>query len=203
MVLTASNVAQFVSADLPGADDMVVVRRAQFEREALAQLDALYSFGLKLTRSRDDAEDLVSDTLVRAFDRWEQYRLGTNIRAWLFTILYHAFVSKKRRIDAREVAPPDEPDGWAGYEAVGDADPEGTFYDSFLDEQIVNAITRLPDEYRAALILSDLHGMRYAEIARILDVPEGTVKSRLFRGRRILQKELREYAVTMGYLKAS
>jgi RNA polymerase sigma-70 factor (ECF subfamily) len=203
MVLTASNVAQFVSADLPGVDDMVVVRRAQFEREALAQLDALYSFGLKLTRSRDDAEDLVSDTLVRAFDRWEQYRLGTNIRAWLFTILYHAFVSKKRRIDAREVAPPDEPDGWAGYEAVGDADPEGTFYDSFLDEQIVNAITRLPDEYRAALILSDLHGMRYAEIARILDVPEGTVKSRLFRGRRILQKELREYAVTMGYLKAS
>ncbi len=203
MVLTTANVEQFVAADLPAAEDMVVVRRAQFEREALAQLDALYSFGLKLTRSRDDAEDLVSDTLVRAFDRWEQYRLGTNIRAWLFTILYHAFVSKKRRIDAREVAPPDEPDGWAGYEAVGDADPEGTFYDSFLDEQIVSAITRLPDEYRAALILSDLHGMRYAEIARILDVPEGTVKSRLFRGRRILQKELREYAVTMGYLKAS
>jgi RNA polymerase sigma-70 factor (ECF subfamily) len=203
MVLTSTNVEQFVAADLPAAEDMQVVRRAQFEREALAQLDALYSFGLKLTRSRDDAEDLVSDTLLRAFDRWEQYRLGTNIRAWLFTILYHAFVSKKRRIDAREVQPLDEPDGWTGYEAVGDADPEGTFYDSFLDEQIVDAITRLPDEYRAALVLSDLHGMRYAEIARILDVPEGTVKSRLFRGRRILQKELREYAVTMGYLKAS
>jgi RNA polymerase sigma-70 factor, ECF subfamily len=203
MVLTTTNVEQFVAADLPAAEDMQVVRRAQFEREALAQLDALYSFGLKLTRSRDDAEDLVSDTLLRAFDRWEQYRLGTNIRAWLFTILYHAFVSKKRRIDAREVQPLDEPDGWTGYEAVGDADPECTFYDSFLDEQIVDAITRLPDEYRAALVLSDLHGMRYAEIARILSVPEGTVKSRLFRGRRILQKQLREYAVTMGYLKAS
>jgi len=203
MVLTSATAMDFVAPNKPAVDDMVVMRRAQFEREALAQLDALYSFGLKLSRNRDDAEDLVNDTMLRAFERWEQYRLGTNIRAWLFTILYHAFVSKKRRIDAREVPQLDEPDGWTGYEAVGEADPEGAFYDSFLDEQIVNAITRLPDEYRAALILSDLHGMRYAEIARILGVPEGTVKSRLFRGRRILQKELREYAVTMGYLKSA
>lgn len=203
MVLTSATATEFVASSTPAVDDMVVMRRAQFEREALAQLDALYSFGLKLSRNRDDAEDLVNDTMLRAFERWEQYRLGTNIRAWLFTILYHAFVSKKRRIDAREVPQLDEPDGWTGYEAVGEADPEGMFYDSFLDEQIVNAITRLPDEYRAALILSDLHGMRYAEIARILGVPEGTVKSRLFRGRRILQKELREYAVTMGYLKSA
>ena len=78
-------------------------RRKQFEDEALVHLDALYSFALKLTRSRDEAEDLVSDTVLRALDRWEQYRLGTNIRAWLFTILYHVFVSRKRRIDAREV----------------------------------------------------------------------------------------------------
>jgi RNA polymerase sigma-70 factor (ECF subfamily) len=74
-----------------------VARRAQFEREALVHLDALYSFALKLARSRDDAEDLVSDTLLRALERWEQYHLGTNIRAWLFTILYHVFVSRKRR----------------------------------------------------------------------------------------------------------
>jgi RNA polymerase sigma-70 factor (ECF subfamily) len=179
----------------------LAARRAQFEREALAQLDALYSFAFKLTRQRDDAEDLVSDTVLRAFERWEQYRLGTNIRAWLFTILYHAFVSRKRRIDAREVQPLDEPDGWQGYEAVGEAEPETRFYDSFLDAQIVEAIARLPDEYRDAVILSDLHELRYAEIARILRVPEGTVKSRLFRGRRILQKQLVDYAVDMGYIK--
>jgi len=83
-------------------------RRAQFEREALVHLDALYSFALKLARSRDDAEDLVSDTLLRALERWEQYHLGTNIRAWLFTILYHVFVSRKRRIDAREVQQPED-----------------------------------------------------------------------------------------------
>ena len=180
-----------------------VARRAQFEREALVHLDALYSFALKLARSRDDAEDLVSDTLLRALERWEQYHLGTNIRAWLFTILYHVFVSRKRRIDAREVQQPEDTEGWALFEAVGEADPEGRFYDSFLDEEVTRAIHALPVEYKSAVVLSDLQGLRYAEIAQILGVPEGTVKSRLFRGRRLLQRKLAGYAVDMGYIKAS
>ena len=156
-------------------------------------------------RTRDDAEDLVSDTMLRAFERWEQYRLGTNIRAWLFTILYHVFVSRKRRIDAREVQPPTGEDGdaWAGREPVGEVDPEGRFYDSFLDEEITRAIDALPEEYRSAVLLSDVHDLRYAEIASILKVPEGTVKSRLFRGRRLLQRKLLDYAVEMGYRKAA
>lgn len=177
-------------------------RRARFDSEALAQLDALYSFALKLTRAREDAEDLVSDTMLRAFQRWEQYRLGTNIRAWLFTILYHAFVSRKRRIDAREVQPLEDEEGREVFEPVGEADPEGAFYDSFLDEQIVAAIQRLPEEYRSAVVMSDLHGLKYAEIAQVLGVPEGTIKSRLFRGRRLLQAQLRDYAEEMGYIRA-
>jgi len=176
-------------------------RRAQFEREALVHLDALYSFALKLTRSPADAEDLASDTMLRAFDRWEQYHLGTNVRAWLFTILYHLFVSRKRRIDAREVQLPEYADGRPAYELVGEADPEGSFYDSFVDEEITRAIDALPEEYRLAVVLSDVQGLRYAEIAEILGIPEGTVKSRLFRGRRILQKKLVGYAKEMGYLK--
>lgn len=175
--------------------------RAKFDDEAVRHLDALYSFALKLTRARDEAEDLVSDTMLRAFQRWEQYRLGTNIRAWLFTILYHAFVSRKRRIDAREVQPLEDEEGRAVFEPVGDADPEGTFYDSFLDAEIVAAIHALPDEYRSAVVMSDLHGLKYAEIAQVLGVPEGTVKSRLFRGRRLLQTQLRDYAELMGYIK--
>ena len=177
--------------------------RRGFEREALAHLDALYSFAVKLARARDDAEDLVSDTLLRAFERWEQYRLGTNIRAWLFTILYHVFVSRKRRADAREVRAGGHAadDGREPREPVGEADPEGRFYDSFLDEEITRAIDALPDEYRSAVVLSDVHELRYAEIAQVLGVPEGTVKSRLFRGRRILQKKLVTYAVEIGYLK--
>jgi RNA polymerase sigma-70 factor (ECF subfamily) len=175
--------------------------RKGFEKELLTQLDGLYAFALKLSRSSDDAEDLVSDTVVRALEKWRQYESGTNLRAWLFTILYHVFVSRKRRIERREVRPPEDGDGSPMFEAVGDADPEGTFFDSFIDEQISSAIDELPDEYRESVILSDIHDLRYAEIASILGVPEGTVKSRLFRARRMLQKKLVDYAVEMGYVK--
>jgi RNA polymerase sigma-70 factor, ECF subfamily len=182
--------------------DGEVAPRAQFEQEALVHHDALYGFALKLARARDEAEDLVSDTVLRAFERWEQYRPGTNIRAWLFTILYHLFVSRKRRIDAREVPDSDTGAGRSTRDAVGDADPESTFYDSFLDDEIVRAIDSLPDEYRTTVVLSDIQELRYAEIAEILGIPEGTVKSRLFRGRRLLQRKLRGYAEAMGYVKA-
>ena len=200
MATMAAGLGMFGTEDR-AADRDRSERRACFDGEAMAQLDALYSFALKLTRGRDDAEDLVSDTLLRAFQRWEQYRLGTNIRAWLFTILYHAFVSRKRRIDAREVQPLEDEDGREIFEPVGDADPEGRFYDSFVDAEIVSAIESLPEEYRAAVVMSDLHGLRYGEIAHVLGVPEGTIKSRLFRGRRLLQAQLRGYAEEMGYIK--
>jgi RNA polymerase sigma-70 factor (ECF subfamily) len=176
-------------------------RRAMFEAEVLSQLDALFSFALKLSHARDEAEDLVSETVLRALERWEQYRLGTNARAWLFTILYHVFVSRRRRVTARELPLPEEIDGWSGNEVVGEADPEGRFYDSFVDDEVTRAIDALPEEYRTAVVLSDVHGLRYAEIAEILGVPEGTVKSRLFRGRHILQKKLVDYATEMGYIK--
>jgi RNA polymerase sigma-70 factor (ECF subfamily) len=174
---------------------------ADFETEALQHLDALYGFALKLTCAPDDAEDLVSDTMLRAFERWHQFHAGTNSRAWLFTILYHAFVSRRRRTIAREANAIDRDDGRPLLEAVGDADPEGRFYDSFLDEEITRAIDDLPEEYRVVVTLSDLHELRYAEIADVVGIPEGTVKSRLFRGRRILQRKLAAYAVEMGYVR--
>jgi RNA polymerase sigma-70 factor (ECF subfamily) len=178
-------------------------RRKRFEGEVLEHLDAMYSFALKLSRSRDEAQDLVSETMLRALERWEQYQLGTNARAWLFTILYRIFVSRKRRIDARELPLAEESENGSSREVVGDADPEGHFYDSFVDEEVTRAIDELPEEYRTAVVLSDLHGLRYAEVAAVLDIPEGTVKSRLFRGRRILQKKLVDYALEMGYIKQS
>lgn len=188
-------------------------RRERFEHEVLTQLDPLYAFGFRLTHARDEAEDLVSETVLRAFDRWEQYRLGSNIRAWLFTILYHAFVSRKRRHDAREVALPEPSERWGAlrgdgaalpggaWEAVGEADPEGAFYASFLDAEVERALAALPADYRAAVVLSDLQGLRYAEIAGVLGIPEGTVKSRLFRGRRLLQRKLARYAVEIGFVR--
>ena len=176
-------------------------RRARFEREALAHLDALYAFAVRLTRSRHDAEDLVSDTILRAFDRSEQYQLGTNMRGWLFTILYHLFVTRKERIDRREV-PFEGEDGRSPFEGVAEDDPEGRFYDSLVDEEITRAIDALPEEYRSAVVLSDVHDFRYDEIAEILEIPVGTVKSRLFRGRRILRKKLMRYAAEMGYVRS-
>lgn len=175
--------------------------RAAFEREATRQIEALRAFARKLTQSHADADDLVSDTMVRALERWSQYRLGTNIRGWLFTILYHQFVSGRRRAEARGTHRLERDDGALLHEAVGDPDPEGTFYDSFVDESVLGAIASLPVEYRDAVLLSDLHEMPYSEVARRLGIPEGTVKSRLFRGRRILKRALAGYAVEMGYIR--
>jgi RNA polymerase sigma-70 factor (ECF subfamily) len=184
----------------PSLSPSAAERRGQFEREVMAQLDALYAFALKLAHARHDAEDLVSDTILRAIERWEQYQLATNVRAWLFTILYRLFINRRRRLSSHEASLDDER-GRARIEPVGDTDPEGTFYDSFIDEEITRAIDALPRHYRLAVILSDVHGCTYAEIAEILAVPEGTAKSRLFRGRRLLQKSLVDYAVEFGYLK--
>ena len=176
-------------------------RRALFEREVLMHLDALYTFGAKLTRDRHAAEDLVSDTILRALERWEQYTLGTNARAWLFTILYHLFIGRVRSVN-REVPLPDSVDAFPHYEVVGDPDPEGAYFDSIVDEEVTRAIESLPEHYREVVLLSDLHDFKYAEIAQILGVPEGTAKSRLFRGRRMLQRKLLRYAVAMGYVKS-
>ena len=175
-------------------------RRAQFEGEVVLHLDALYTFALKLARIPADAEDIVSETIVRAFDHWEQYRLGTNARAWLFTILYHAFVNR-RRSGGREVFYSDIDEVGPHVEHAVDADPEGEFYDAIVDDEVIRAIDSLPAHYREAVMLSDVHEFRYAEIAEILGVPEGTAKSRLFRGRRMLQRKLLRYAVEMGYVK--
>jgi RNA polymerase sigma-70 factor (ECF subfamily) len=181
--------------------DAEVAARGDFEKELVGHFDAMYAFAMKLSGSRDDAEDLVSETVLRALEKWRQYEPDTNQRAWLFTILYHVFVSRKRRIERREVHPSDQNDGWSAFDVVGTSDPEGEFFASIVDETVTAAIDELPDEYREAVILSDLHDLRYAEIAGILGVPEGTVKSRLFRARRILQKKLLDYALEMGYLR--
>lgn len=188
------------SGSLEPAPATSVERRAQFEGEVLVHLDALYAFALKLARIPADAEDVVSETIVRAFDHWEQYRLGTNARAWLFTILYHVFVNR-RRSDGREVFYSDIDEVGPHVELAADADPEGAFYDAIVDDEVTRAIDSLPAHYREAVVLSDVHQFRYAEIAKILGIPEGTAKSRLFRGRRMLQRKLLRYAVEMGYVK--
>ena len=157
---------------------------------------------LRLAADPARAEDLVQETMLKALRSWQQFRPGTNLKAWLLTILRNTFINEYRRgkrepiaVDIEAVEP------YVIERDVADHDPEGTFFSQIVDARVLAAIDALPREFREAVVLSDMEGMSYAEIAQTLHVPVGTVKSRLFRGRRLLQRALYEHAVEAGYLK--
>lgn len=180
-----------------------------FEEEALPHLDAVYRFALRLTGSDADAEDLVQETFLRAYRAWDQYTLGTKAKSWLFTICRNAFLRGRERDTRRdelvtEAAVTGSTSDRSGetplFAGQADYDPEGDFFRSLVDEAVLEAVDELPAEFREAVILSDLQGLSYQDIAEVLDVALGTVKSRLFRGRRMLQQALYEYALESGFL---
>ena len=177
-------------------------RRAAFEAEALPHLDTVYRVALRLSGNEAQAEDLVQETMLKAFRSWHQYKPGTNVRAWLLTILRHSFINEYRKA-RRQAAEVDvhRVEGFTVFEHVQEADPEGRFFDQIVDDEVLRAIDRLPDEFRETLVLSDVEDLSYAEIAEVTEVPVGTVKSRLFRARQALQRELYDYAVEMGYIE--
>ncbi|NIR46018.1 MAG: sigma-70 family RNA polymerase sigma factor [Gemmatimonadetes bacterium] len=178
-------------------------KREHFEREALVHLDTLYNVALRLTGNASDAEDLVQDTVTKAYRSWDKYEPGTNCRAWLVTILRNTFINQFRRESRRPSKVEFEAVQEINvFEAIKDRDPEGTFFRFIVDEEVKRAIQDLPEEFRLPVVLSDVEGLSYAEIAEILDLPVGTVKSRLFRGRRRLQQRLYDYALEMGYIRS-
>ncbi len=179
-------------------------KRASFEREALVHLDTLYRVARRLTGNATDADDLVQETMLKAYRAWDQYEKGTNAKGWLLTILRHAFINEYRRrmrhpetVDVNAIEP------FAVFEDLQDEDPQGSFFDRIVDDEVLRAIDQLPEQFRETVVLSDVEGMSYEDVARILQVPVGTVKSRLFRARRMLQSKLYSYAVSMGYIKGS
>lgn len=184
------------------------VLKPGFAEEALPQLEAVRRYASSLFAGRDaEADDLVQDVFLQAYRAWDGYTPGTNCRAWLFTICRNRFLRELERRGRRpELLTPDtEPDvealaATASYSAIEAADPERRFFDSFVDAEVTAAIARLPDAFREAVVLSDVEGLSYAEISDVLGLPLGTVKSRLFRGRRLLQEALYDYAVEMGYI---
>jgi RNA polymerase sigma-70 factor (ECF subfamily) len=189
---------------------MAPPRSETFEQEALPHLDAVYRFALRLTGSEGEAEDLVQDTFLRAYRAWDQYTLGTNAKSWLFTICRNAFLRGRERDTRRdELVTEARSESQAGdgiYESPlfagkADYDPEGDFFRELVDDEVLDAIDGLPDDFREAVVLSDLQGLNYQEVADVLEVPLGTVKSRLFRGRKLLQERLYEYARDTGFLK--
>ena len=179
-------------------------KREAFEREALVHLDALYRVALRLTGNSSDADDLVQDTLLKAYRAWDQFESGTNAKGWLLTILRHAFINEYRRRRRRpDMVDVDALEPFAVFPEVQEEDPQGAFFDRIVDDEVLRSIDGLPEAFRETLVLSDVEGLNYQEIARTLDVPVGTVKSRLFRARRMLQGKLYQYAVEMGYIKGA
>jgi RNA polymerase sigma-70 factor (ECF subfamily) len=175
---------------------------ANYETEVLPHLDVLYRVARRLTGETADAEDLVQETLLKALRGWDGFRPGSNARAWLLTILRNAFINTYRRRRREPVAMDlDAVDRHAVVRDVAAADPEADFFTRIVDDTLLRAVDALPEEFREALVLSDLEGLPYGEIAEVLGVPIGTVKSRLFRARRQLQKVLRDHAVEQGILK--
>ncbi|MBL9043830.1 MAG: sigma-70 family RNA polymerase sigma factor [Myxococcales bacterium] len=182
-------------------------QRARFEQEALIHLDALYTTAIRLTQDRRDAEDLVQDAVLQAYRAFDQYQPGTRCKAWLYKILTNTFINKyRRRVREHEVADEMVQRGDLGIisESLAESgrDVEETVHFARMSDSIVRALTALPEEFRLAVLLSDVEEFSYREIADIMDCPVGTVMSRLHRGRRLLQSTLREHAIRSGIIQA-
>lgn len=195
----------------PTGDEQVSggpVQKHGFAEDALPWMDAVYRFALRLSRGREaEAEDLVQATFLRAYRSWDTFTLGTNCKSWLFTICRNQHLRNEEQRGRRAEIFESEIDAdveslasSAVFSEVESADPERSFFDSFVDEEVLRAVDQLEEPFREAVVLSDLEGLGYAEISEVLGVPVGTVKSRLFRGRRLLQQVLYEYALDMGYV---
>jgi RNA polymerase sigma-70 factor (ECF subfamily) len=180
--------------------------QADFAEQAMEFMPALYSAALRMSRNRSDAEDLVQETYLKAYRSFGGFEQGTNLRAWLYRILTNTFIntyrSKKRRPAETEL---DEGEDLhlfrrlGGLEAVLAArSAEDELMDWFTDAEVKNALEALPESFRIPVLLADVEGFSYKEIAEMLDIPIGTVMSRLHRGRKSLQKQLYDYALDRG-----
>lgn len=185
------------------ADKNTERRERIFEEEFMPQIDALYTFAYHLTYNEDDANDLVQDTYLKAYRFIDNYIEGTNAKAWLFKILKNAFINQYRkrtkqptRVDYEEVINFHEEED-SNYSTYMDMREE--MFQAMMGDEVTNAINALPVDFRVVLLLCDIEGFTYEEIAKIVDIPIGTVRSRLHRARNMLKVELRNYAASLGY----
>jgi RNA polymerase sigma-70 factor, ECF subfamily len=198
-------------ASKPAINGEAAANRARFEEEALKHLDALYRTALRMTRNPSDAEDLVQDALVRAYRFYDRFEPGTNFRAWLFKILTNTYINNYRRKQGRpqESSLEDTEEFFLYNQLSGDGsgervtDVEDTVLDGLGADDIQRAIDQLPPQFRTTVQLSDVEGLSYAEIAEATGVAKGTVMSRLFRGRRQLQRALWDQAEAAGFTGGS
>ena len=181
---------------LEGAD------RQSFEDRAMPFLDLLYRYAHGLTGDAMYADDLVQETMLKAYRSWRQFREGSNARAWLLTILRNTFNTEYRKsIRAGIAVDIDDLEPYVVFDRLSDVDPEGQLLDHTIDLEVEAAVERVPQPFREAFLLK-VEGLDYGEIADVIGVPLGTVKSRISRARTFLRRELLVYAVREGYIRA-
>lgn len=177
-----------------------------FDAEALDALAAVHRFAFHLTRDAVDAEDLVQETYARAYGAREQYRTGTNCTAWLLTICRNSFLQRRARTEREPAVPDADLEALAASAVRRSAEAQGIDRDAFerpdFGDALARALAELPEVFRAAVVLVDLEDFSYAEAAQVMQVPVGTLRSRLFRGRRLLQEALLSFAVDAGLVSA-
>jgi RNA polymerase sigma-70 factor (ECF subfamily) len=180
--------------------------RGRFAELAMPHMQALYTAALRMTRNPADAEDLVQETFLKAYRAFDRYEDGTNLKAWLYKILTNTFINSYRAAKRRpEKADVEDIEDLYLYRRIGDLRSNGPgrsaedeVFEHFTDDEVKQAIESLPEAFRIAVLLADVEGFSYKEIAEITDVPIGTVMSRIHRGRKALQKALMEFAVAHG-----
>jgi RNA polymerase sigma-70 factor, ECF subfamily len=180
-------------------------QRTEFEAVALPHLDALYGAAFRLTRNPRDAEDLVQDAILRAYRFWASFERDSNCKAWLFKILTNTFINgyqkrkRGREVLTAAVAEQEAVDGVLVHQAsASQRDPERQLLDRTMSDDVQRALAAVPPDFRTAVVLCDVEGFSYKEIAEIMDCPVGTVMSRLHRGRRLLRETLGEFAREQG-----
>lgn len=176
----------------------------EFEREAIPHMDALYNFAIKMTRNSDDASDLLQETYLKAYRFWDKLEKGTNCKAWMFRIIRNTFINDYRK-KAKEPAKIDYNEIENLYEKIKPSSLTSYYlnsdsYDNLIDDEISKAISSLPEDFRMVIVMCDIEGYSYEEIADFVDIPVGTVRSRLHRARKVLFTKLHIYADEKGYV---